>query len=338
MAQIIRPPEDRIQNTEELGSAPPQTEPLANNDPSAKADGPADYSTGTTETVQAEIPADTAMSKAPETVTLVMRKTPELPWYRTTAAKIGAGAIAALSLLGIGTAIGSGGDSSDKKVTTGAPAAEGLDVERELENAPTEIYDPSKDDTVGNINPALLEQGTPYIETIRPNGEKIKVPKLPDASDPQKFGEAAVALLAAYYTTGDFAVLEEFTDSASLQQTISDHRKELMADFIDVDTQTGGQLVAFDKPGNPAVFKTGIAEGKNYIYLASGELYMKRYIDHVTGDNEWQTSNAKDPRDIPEYTFTGIDVVLKSPLLFRAEHVADGSTTVRRIDFFPRIN
>ncbi len=132
MTQTIRPSENSNQNAEALGSVPPQTEPLANSDPSALADEPVNYSNVTTEAVQAEVSADTAIHEATETSTPVSQISSEQPWHQTTMAKIGIGALSALSLIGVGAKLGSGGDGSEQ-VKPNVPAA----TETKQQNAQT---------------------------------------------------------------------------------------------------------------------------------------------------------------------------------------------------------
>lgn len=100
---------DTIHNQEEmLGSEPPQTEHLTDNDPHS---GPADYSTETAEPNQADIQAGAAVQEIPETSVPDDLETFGQPWYKTKVAKIGASVAGALVVVGSILSIPGPGDS-----------------------------------------------------------------------------------------------------------------------------------------------------------------------------------------------------------------------------------
>jgi hypothetical protein len=202
MAQIIRPGQEgspvEPQKTEELGSAPPQTEHLMHDSPDSE---PAGYSTQTAETIQAEIPTDSEMTvphsgnlglekpvrefdktTLQEAVDSNLIKIPTVkpeqsqrPWYKSTLAKVGAGVVAGASLLGIGAKLG-GGNDADAPAERAVAAAEPLTPTTEAPTAPVS-------ETPTTDVPPLPDAVYDYADQISIVSNEVLVPEAEDSQE-----------------------------------------------------------------------------------------------------------------------------------------------------------
>src|SRR3990167_5568392 len=158
-------------------------------------------------------------------------------------------------------------------------------------------YNPEKDKTLGNIRLARLLKNDKCMTLKRRDGSKIKVPYLRNNEDPNLVAESALALWAAYFTTGKQKPLNAFSSYPDVTSVLEQYREEMNVEsgLRDVDGGPYSQLVIYDTPDDPATFSSYPDEtGKRIIKLNGGTLFSRwqQGIDSYDYGAGWQNPDT----------------------------------------------
>jgi len=180
---------------------------------------------------------------------------------------------------------------SDEKVRSSDPV-EVLD-----NGAPVSTTITTEASTTSTTTPELFGPNG-FVSSIRPNGETVRVSRLPDfvGNTPQEiklYAETANELLALYFTTGDEGILSEITANPNFQDDLRSSRDESFVKpyaILNVPTRPNFQMVIGKSPDHLVGYHTTTSpEGRMQIVNNTGNLVRFQFSD----DPKWgSTENS----------------------------------------------
>lgn len=235
-------------------------------------------------------------------------------------------AAASLGVAGLGIAKVAGSPTPEAAITTTVGPPTSAASEQVSNTAVPTLEATENHDT---MNPGEVVAGEATLQAVRPNGEKISVPKLRDPAT--NSSDAVVAsflgLTDCWGTTHDQKCLDAISTDPSVQKKITsvlNHVEDnvLTNNGMDEAPKTF-QVASFNDPDNPAKFEMREMKGGGHrVELPDGTIRVNPYISGSGSNEPWHSPVV----EAADYTFS-YELISKDFFL-EIKDGADGEPTV----------